>query len=243
MTQVTRSSRWRVWHRWLSLIFGIQMVLWSISGAYMVFFDLDYIHGDHLVQEITQPVPANIQVAPVDEVLAAYPHTQSLTLETLWLNGQQQAVYKLDGHQGEMLLNATTLTTVQLDEAAIEALAKRYYALPDPQISSVVYLTENPPTELNPALLPIWQVNFDDFGNTSLYLSETTGEMLVKRHTFWRGFDIFWMIHIMDYEDRVDIESWWLQAFIIGTFILMITGAVLLVYTISFKRKPQGGAV
>ena len=39
----------------------------------------------------------------------------------------------------------------------------------------------------------------------------------------------------MDYEDRVDIESW-LQAFIIGTFILMITGAVLL-DTISFKRK------
>ena len=242
MTQVTRSSRWRVWHRWLSLIFGVQMVLWAISGAYMVFFDLDYIHGDHLVQEITQPVAQEVDVRPIDDVLAAYPHTQNITFETLWYQGQQQAVYKLSGHNGEQLLNASTLMPIALSAEDIEALAVRYYALDNPKVESVVYMTENPPTELNPALLPIWQVNFDDFGSTSLYLSESTGEMLVKRHTFWRGFDIFWMIHIMDYEDRVDIESWWLQAFIIGTFILMITGAVLLVYTISFKRKSPGGA-
>jgi uncharacterized protein YpmB len=242
MTQVTRSSRWRVWHRWLSLIFGVQMVLWSISGAYMVFFDLDYIHGDHLVQEITQPIPPQTTLATVDQVLAQHPHTQAVTLESLWYDGKQQAVYKLQGHNGEQLLNAETLASITLSEDDIEALATRYYALPEPNVESIVYLTENPPTELNPALLPIWQVNFDDLGSTSLYLSESTGEMLVKRHTFWRGFDIFWMIHIMDYDERVDIETWWLQAFIFGTFILMITGAVLLVYTISFKRKPKGGA-
>jgi len=40
----------------------------------------------------------------------------------------------------------------------------------------------------------------------------------------------------------VDIETWWLKAFIIGTFILMITGIVLLLYTITFKRRPIGGA-
>lgn len=242
MTQVTRSSRWRVWHRWLSLVFGVQMVLWTISGAYMVFFDLDYIHGDHLVQDIAQPIPTNTHVAPVADVIAQHPHTQSITLESIWHHGQQQAVYKLKGHAGEQLLNAETLSPIELGEADIEALAIRYYAQPEPKVASVVYLTDNPPTELNPALLPVWQVNFDDFGNTSLYLHKDTGDMLVKRHTFWRGFDIFWMIHIMDYDERVDIETWWLQAFIFGTFLLMITGAVLLVYTISFKRKAKGGA-
>lgn len=103
-------------------------------------------------------------------------------------------------------------------------------------------MTDNPPTEISETLLPVWQVNYDDFGNTSLYLSETTGDLLVKRHTFWRGFDIVWMLHIMDYDERVDIETWWLKAFIIGTFILMITGIVLLLYTITFKRRPIGGA-
>tara|TARA_R100000656_G_scaffold94217_1_gene68218 strand:- start:193 stop:333 length:141 start_codon:yes stop_codon:yes gene_type:complete len=42
--------KWRVWHRWLSLIVGLQLVVWSISGAYMVYFDLSFIHGNHLVK-------------------------------------------------------------------------------------------------------------------------------------------------------------------------------------------------
>lgn len=241
MAQHQRSSQWRVWHRWLSLIFGVQMVIWTISGAYMVFFQLDFIHGDHLVQDTSAAVPADTQVAPLDQLLERYPHTQTVALETRWLNNELTAVYELDGHQGQTIVSAETLAPITLEEHHIRELANRYYALEAPTIDSVVYLTENPPTELNPALLPIWQVNYDDFGNTSLYLSETTGDMLVKRHTFWRGFDIMWMTHIMDYSDRVDIETWWLKVFIIGTFILMITGAVLLVYTISFKKKKPGG--
>ncbi|MDN7124977.1 hypothetical protein [Pseudidiomarina terrestris] len=241
MAQHQRSSQWRVWHRWLSLIFGVQMVIWTISGGYMVFFQLDFIHGDHLVQDTATAVPATTKPSALDQILERYPHTTSISLETRWLNDELTAVYQLDGHQGEMLVDAQSLNSIVLEEQHIRELANRYYALETPQIESVVYLTENPPTELNPALLPIWQVNYDDFGNTSLYLSEVTGEMLVKRHTFWRGFDIMWMTHIMDYNERVDIETWWLKAFIIGTFILMITGAVLLVYTISFKKKKHGG--
>ncbi|MDT7526914.1 hypothetical protein NOG12_12620 [Pseudidiomarina sp. GXY010] len=241
MTQVKHSSRWRVWHRWLSLVFGVQMVLWSISGAYMVFFDIDYIHGDHLIQDISTPITTTGSIASVDAVLAKYPHTQTLELETRWLNNQATPVYHLQGHQGEAVIDAASLAPIAFSQQDIEALAVRYYALDDPKIASTVYLTDEAPSELNPKLLPIWQVNFDDFGSTSLYLSEVSGELLVKRHTFWRGFDIFWMIHIMDYKDRVDIETWWLQGFIIGTFLLMITGVVLLFFTISFKRKPKQG--
>ncbi len=242
MPQQQRTSRWRVWHRWLSVIFGVQMVIWSISGAYMVFFDLDFIHGDHLVQDITTVVPPDTNVQPVSAVIEKYPHSQTVTLDTRWINQQLHPVYVAKGHHGTKLLDATSLEPIQLSETDIIELANRYYAKGEAEVGSVVYLTENPPTELNPKLLPIWQVNYDDFGNTSLYLSPETGEMLVKRHTFWRGFDFFWMTHIMDYEDRTDIESWWLQGFMIGTFILMITGAVLLVYTISFRRKRPGGA-
>ncbi|MFT6029889.1 MAG: hypothetical protein ACI8O8_001630, partial [Oleiphilaceae bacterium] len=28
------------------LFLGLQFLIWSISGAYMVIFDIDYIHGD-----------------------------------------------------------------------------------------------------------------------------------------------------------------------------------------------------
>ncbi|ASG65490.1 hypothetical protein CEW91_04785 [Idiomarina piscisalsi] len=242
MAQKKRSSRWRVWHRWLSLIFGVQMVVWALSGAYMVFFDLDYIHGDHLVQDISQPLPEHTHIASLDELFATYPETRSVSLETRWLDNTLQTVYKLETAKGSLLVNAESLRLIELNEQHIKALANRYYAPEQANIESVVYMTDNPPTEISEKLLPVWQVNYDDFGNTSLYLSETTGDLLVKRHNFWRGFDIAWMLHIMDYEERVDIETWWLKGFIIGTFILMVTGIVLLVYAISFKRTPAGGS-
>lgn len=241
MAEKKRSSRWRVWHRWLSLIFGLQMVIWALSGAYMVFFDIDYIHGDHLVQGISQPQPKNANIASLDELFSRYPDAHSVSLETRWLDKTLQTVYKLQSDKGSLLVNAESLQLIKLNEQHIKALANRYYAQEQAAIVSIVYMTSNPPTEISENLLPVWQVNYDDFGNTSLYLSETTGDLLVKRHSFWRGFDIVWMLHIMDYEERVDIETWWLKGFIIGTFILMITGVVLLVYTINFKRKTAGG--
>lgn len=239
--QNTRASRWRIWHRWLSLIFGLQMVIWAISGAYMVFFDLDFIHGDHLVRDIRESLPREGKVASLDKVLARYPDAQSMALETRWLNDRLRKVYSIDTTSGQLLIDAESLTVIDISERDIRALANRYYAQSQSPIESVTYLTDNPPAEISPRLLPVWQVNYDDFGNTSLYLSDTTGELLVKRHTFWRGFDVFWMLHIMDYDERVDIETWWLKAFIIGTFILLITGTVLLVYTVRFKTKPAGG--
>ena len=39
----------RKFHKWLMLFIGLQFIIWSISGAYMVIFDIDYIHGDSLV--------------------------------------------------------------------------------------------------------------------------------------------------------------------------------------------------
>ncbi|NWO01396.1 MAG: hypothetical protein HLX52_00335 [Idiomarinaceae bacterium] len=242
MAQKKRSSNWRVWHRWLSLVFGLQMVIWTISGAYMVFFDLDYIHGDHLVQNISKPLPEGTEVSDLDKLLTRYPETKKASLEALSLDGTLQPVYKLQSEKAVFLVDAKSLERIEIKQHHIKELANRYYAQESADIESVVYMTDNPPTEISETLLPLWQVNYDDFGNTSLYLSETTGDLLVKRHTFWRGFDIVWMLHIMDYDERVDIETWWLKAFIIGTFILMITGVVLLFYTITFKRKQSGGA-
>ena len=34
-------------HRYLLLIVGVQMLLWSVSGLYMVWFDIYYIQGEH----------------------------------------------------------------------------------------------------------------------------------------------------------------------------------------------------
>lgn len=237
-TKVTQhSGRWRVWHRWLSLFFGVQMVLWSISGAYMVFFELSFIHGNHLARPVAQQLPATSKPARLHDVLNAFPQSREITLQSTLIEGRMVPTYKIFGHRTTRLLNAQTLELVQFSQTDITAIANAYYAAADtPKIRSVDYIESQAPSEISASLLPVWQVNYDDFASTSLYISPKTGELLTKRHDFWRGFDFMWMLHIMDYETRENITSWLLRIFILGTGVMMVTGMVLLIFTL--RQKP-----
>ena len=62
----------RKFHRWLMLFLGIQFLIWSISGAYMVIFDIDYIHGDSLVvnhQTFSLVISLNLKMTTLISVL------------------------------------------------------------------------------------------------------------------------------------------------------------------------------
>ena len=37
-------------HKWLALVVGVQVLLWTLTGFYMVVVHIDTIHGDHLVR-------------------------------------------------------------------------------------------------------------------------------------------------------------------------------------------------
>lgn len=233
----TQSSSYRTWHRWLSLIVGIQMVIWAISGAYMVFFQLPFIHGVHLTQEADQPLTNQTTINRLPEVLKAYPDVHDVHVVRRFIDGEYQEVAQLHTPDRKFLVSLNDLSTITLSDRDIEALAARYYKKGEADITRVELLTDAAPTELNPIHLPIWRVDFDDFGRTSLYLHKETGEMTVRRHDFWRGFDIMWMLHIMDYKDRTDITTWWLRGFILATFGFAFTGTILVLQTLRSSRR------
>ena len=43
-------------HKWLALFVGLQLLVWAVTGFYMVAVDLDFIHGDPLVRNLRTPV-------------------------------------------------------------------------------------------------------------------------------------------------------------------------------------------
>ncbi len=43
-------------HKWLALFVGVQLLIWAVTGFYMVAIDLDFIHGDPLVRNLRTPV-------------------------------------------------------------------------------------------------------------------------------------------------------------------------------------------
>jgi len=231
--------QWRIWHRWLALLFGLQLVIWSISGAYMVFFDLSFIHGDHLVKKLEQPMAEKTLISPINWVLEQHPEATSVRLMRQWVDGSLQTVYRVESETGTQLLNAESLEPVKLDRMDIGYIARQHYTGNEEIKAQVSYIEERAPGELNPALLPVWRVDFSDLAGATLYFSATTGELVTKRHNFWRLFDFFWMLHIMDYQDRVDIETWWLKAFSVANVLFLFSGIALLYCNFRPRRKSR----
>lgn len=236
-TKSLQSSAFRTWHRWLSVVVGVQLVIWSVSGAYMVLVQLPFIHGEHLTQQAAGQIQEPSVVSRLPAILDRYPQAQAIEVVNRRVEGEEQDLAQVQLGGDKFLLDLDTVEPVKPGEDDIRALASVYYAKGEPNIRNIRYLEDEAPGELSDSYLPIWQVNFDDFGNTSLYLHPQTGEMSVRRHDFWRFFDVMWMFHIMDYEDRVDITTWWLRAFIFATFGFLFTGTLLVIQTIWVSRR------
>ncbi|UHQ56783.1 hypothetical protein [Microbulbifer sp. YPW16] len=230
-------------HKWLFLFVGIQALLWTLSGVYMVVMDLDFIHGDHLVKNLREPLPDNTaQLVPTEDLLREYSDPLSVQLKAI----QGKPFYILRDNDGAHLVDARSgieVSPIERDRA-IE-LAEHYYT-GEIAAGSAQLIEENPPTELQSRLLPLWRVDFDDRYGTSFYIHPDTGALVTRRHDYWRAFDFFWMLHIMDYEERADIHNPLLLTITLVSLSAVIAGLVLLFYSFGRRRdsvaaSPQAG--
>ena len=78
-------------------------------------------------------------------------------------------------------------------------------------------------------------MDFDDAGSTAFYVSPDDGSLITRRHTYWRIFDFAWMLHIMDYEERADVNNTLLRISAGLGLVLSVLGMWLLFF--SFRRR------
>ncbi|QNM83359.1 PepSY domain-containing protein [Sphingomonas sabuli] len=218
-------------HKWLGLFIGLQVVIWSLSGLYMTVVHIDTIHGDHLVRAGRQhSVTASSLADPV--VLAAANDAQSIRLG--WLEGKP--IYIARGESGEIALDARNGARIPPpDEAAIRKLATSNYTGRDP-IASADLITDIP-GEIRGRTPPLWRVEFNHWNKPTFYLSPVSGELLSRRHELWRIFDFLWMLHIMDYDERENVNNTLLRIFTWGAVLMALSGAWLLLYAFPKKKK------
>lgn len=221
-------------HKWLGLAVGIQLFLWSVSGFYMVAVDIGIIHGDMLVKTQSPNLGDNIDdVKGMGDVQSRYPEAQRITLTSVL----KQPVYVVDGNSDSRLLDAINGEEISpLDEAHAVAIAEFYYA-GDGAVRTAELIRSAPPGEIRFMRLPVWRVDFDDAWGTSFYIDPKTGKLSSRRHTLWRVFDFLWMLHIMDYDEREDVNNVPLRIVSALALVLVISGIWLLFYTL--KRKPN----
>ena len=221
-------------HKWFALVLGIQLFLWALSGFYMVAVHIDIIHGDMLVRNMQSNVIHDDRLhVPLETLAVLHPDAQSITLEAM----MDQPVYRirgnstllLDAHDGRQLSPLNEQTAIQI---------ARYHYKGEGNIRHVELLENDPPTELQTRPLPLWRVDFDDVWNSSFYIDPYTSKFETRRHTLWRVFDFLWMLHVMDYDEREDINNTVLRLFsVLGVF-LGLGGVWLLFYSFN-KKKNQ----
>ena len=218
-------------HKWFALFIGLQVVIWSLSGLYMTAVHIDIIHGDHLVRPTAPGIATANDLADPVQVLAA---NQGEALRLAWVRGRP--AYVVTGAAGERVFDASNGQPVRPpDEAEIRAIARSIYTGSNP-IASAALITEIP-GEIRGRKPPLWRVEFDHWNKPTLYFSPATGELLTRRHELWRIFDFVWMLHIMDYETRDNVNNTLLRVATWGAVLMALSGAWLLIYAFPKKKK------
>lgn len=229
-----KAAAWsRKLHKWLALAVGIQAFLWMASGLYMTAISIDVIHGDHLAHMDKAPLSLPPRLADPDILTAQYPGLTRVRLRQA-ISGP---VYEVQHPGGSATLDAVTgAPLAPLARERIDTLARSAYQ-GDGTLTSLQLLAVTPP-ELRGRPAPLWRADFDDLAGTSLYFSSMTGDLLGKRHDLWRAFDFLWMLHIMDYESREDVNNLLLRVVSVLGVLFAVSGAWLLVFTLRVRRVP-----
>jgi len=222
-------------HKWLGLFIGLQVVVWSLSGLYMTAVHIDIIHGDHLIR--SRPA-ASVEASGLRDPLSVAAANGAENVRLAWVRNQPVYVLKIDA--SEKVIDAVSGHPVApLSQAEIRSIARTTYTGSE-AIASAALITEIP-GEIRGRKPPLWRVEFDHWNKPTLYFSPTTGELVTRRHELWRFFDFVWMMHIMDYETRENINNPLLRTFTWGALLMALSGIWLLFY--SFHRKKKKKAV
>ena len=221
-------------HKWLALVIGAQLLIWFASGVIMSFLPIDKVRGEHLVdREAIATVPPNTpMVAPAMLVTQAGAPVEAVTLRML----DGRAIAEITTAKGVRLFDARTgaaLPSVDAVQASrIARAAWKGADKPKSQPSRVT--TESPEYR---GALPAWRIAFADPDRTSVFVAAESGRITAVRTGTWRLYDFFWGLHIMDWQNHEDFNSWWLLAFAIGGLILGLAGTILLIMRWPVRRK------
>lgn len=217
-------------HNWLGLSLGLQVLLWMLSGAVMSLYDIDLVRGRTNALNAYPPELDTRSYASIGGVIAQTAGATEVTLKHFM--GRQ--VYSVAGVSGAALFDARTAERLSpLNEDLARAVARQDF-IGDGAIVRAELLTE-PPRECG-CEAPVWRMTFSDRLATRLYVSQSTGEIEARRNSIWRLYDFFWMLHIMDYKERVNFN----HALLIGASALALglaaTGFWLLFYRVRLRR-------
>jgi hypothetical protein len=84
--------------------------------------------------------------------------------------------------------------------------------------------------------LPAYAIALSGDVHATVYVGKETGMVHSIRNNQWRIFDFLWMLHVMDFKTRDDINNWLLRILSVAGLITLCSG-YLLFFLSKRKRK------
>lgn len=220
-----RERFWRNLHFYLGLILSLQLVAWFTSGVVMSWFPIEQVRGEHLQRPAPEVRWSDAMITPADALQQAPAEFQQAQLS--FSQRGAEPVYQLQQGDKQLFISAFSgqvLTSLGANQ--VQQLAQqRYQGAGSVQDAKLLLKA---PAEVRGLTPPMWQVQFADNEQSAFYFHPITGQLLRVRTDTWRLYDFFWMLHIMDYEDRSDfnhplliISAGSALGFTLGGFVLL----------------------
>lgn len=213
-------------HLWLGWLVGVPLLLWTISGLVMVARPIEEVRGTELRAELP-PLPAATVYPPAIHGAADSLTLKQTALGPRWIVALGDSRYAADPRDGRKL---PALDRAQAIASAIS------YRKPGARVAGVSLTDgEHPPLDLRQPH-PAWGVNFTD--GARFYIDADTGELLAVRTDFWRFYDAFWGLHIMDLEGRENSHHPILVAFAAISALAVVLAVLLMIARYAPWRRP-----
>ncbi len=231
-------------HRYLGIFIGIQFLLWTLGGLYFSWTNIKEIRGDNLRKEGVHLDFGKDFVSPkivVARIVENNDVTMIHNLRLIHISGSPFYEFAVvDRNKTEKFIVADAVNgKIQGEISKEEAEKIAVESLITPQkVQETIYLTKENVGghhEYREKPLPAWAVTFED--NLTVYLSAQNGQIGAFRTVNWRVFDFLWMLHTMDYQNRDDINNYFLRGFSILGIVTILSGFMLFFISSKFPRR------
>ncbi|MDA9815009.1 PepSY domain-containing protein [Gammaproteobacteria bacterium] len=187
-------------HRYLSIFIAIQLLLWTVSGIYFAFNKIEMVRGE----QYRLPLETEYRIF------------KRLGQEIIETNENGLKTY---------LSHPDKLPVKNLSPEEAITIAKQKTSLIPIEVSLIE--KEERGVEYRGRRLPIYKISTDTKNDINIYLDPVTGDIAAIRSDSWRAWDLLWALHIMDYQDRDNINNILLKIFSVLALISSITGIIL----------------
>jgi len=212
-------------HKYLSFFISIQLLLWTISGIYFAFNKIENVRGEQYRAQTSSDYNFN-------KIEFEIPNAESVNVK----KRLGKTIIAASTKNGMRYFNEEggALQKISFDEA--KQLVSRQTSL-KPMAVEEIYTSEKG-SEYRGRELPIYKVvtrNAND-NEINAYLNIFTGEVVAIRSAQWRIWDLMWGFHIMDWQERDNIDNLLLKIFSILALVSSISG-ILLFFKIDIKKE------